>query len=370
MGDMCGLEHALWFAPSAAEAHDVFSFRRSTDFQHVGREALGVRNGVGLLEISNFGKFEVTGKGAEAFLDRLLPNRLPAVGRMVLTPMLNPNGRLIGDFTVARAASDRFVIFGSGIAEEYYMRWFGAHQTADVSVRAFGLDLTGLQIAGPRSRDLIARLAERDMSNEAFRFMAYGEFQIGHIPARVGRVTYTGDLGYEIWVRPEHLRALHQLLTRTGADLGLSPFGGRALNSLRLEKGFGSWSREYRPIYTPFEARLDRFVSLQKPEFIGRDALLKARDAGPDRLLSTFVVEALDADVIGDEPIWRDGKVVGWVTSGGYAHWAGKSVALGYVAAAAHDEAAHYEIEIIGERRPARIQSEPLFDPRGAIMRS
>jgi dimethylglycine dehydrogenase len=369
-GDMCGLEHALWFAPSASEAKDDFSFRRSNDFPHIAAESAGVREGVGLLEISNFAKYEISGPGAEAWVDKLLPNRLPAKGRMVLTPMLNPNGMLIGDFTLAREAQDRFMIFGSGLAEQYHMRWFQAHlPDQGVQLRAHGLDLVGLQIAGPRSRELLSRFVSRDISKEAFPFMAFGRFDVGTIPAIVGRVTYTGDLGYELWVKPEHQRALFDLLTKEGADLGIRLFGGRALNSLRLEKSFGSWSREYRPIYTPWEAGLERFVSTQKPDFIGRDAMLRDRDAGPVRKLATFVVDAADADVIGDEPIWRDGKVVGWVTSGGYAHHSRASVALGYVEAGAFDAAAPYEIEIIGETRAARIAAEPLFDPKGVRMR-
>ncbi|GLS17759.1 glycine cleavage system protein T [Labrys miyagiensis] len=369
-GDMCGLEHALWFAPSKAEAKDDFSFSRSNDFPHIAAESAAVREGVGLLEISNFAKYEISGKGADAWLDKLLPNRLPARGRMVLTPMLNENGMLIGDFTLAREADDRFWVFGSGLAEQYHMRWFQAHlPDSGVTLRAHGLDLVGLQIAGPKSRELITRLVHEDLSKEAFPFMAFGRFNVGIIPAIVGRVTYTGDLGYELWVKPEHQRALFDFLMKEGADLGLKLFGGRALNSLRLEKSFGSWSREYRPIYTPWEAGLERFVSTQKPDFIGRDAMLKARDAGPVRKLATFVVDALDADVIGDEPIWRDGKVVGWVTSGGYAHHSKASVALGYVEAAAFDAGAPYEIEIIGERRGAKMAAEPLFDPKGLRMR-
>ncbi|MFT4133695.1 GcvT family protein [Labrys sp. (in: a-proteobacteria)] len=369
-GDMNGLEHALWFAPSKAEARDEFSFRRANDFPHVAAECAAVREGVGLLEISNFAKYEISGKGAEAWLDTILPNRLPARGRMVLTPMLNENGMLIGDFTLAREADDRFMIFGSGLAEQYHMRWFQAHlPEAGVTLRAHGLDLVGLQVAGPKSRELLARLVDADLSKETFPFMAVGRFNVGTVPALIGRVTYTGDLGYEIWVKSEHQRALFDLLMKEGTGLGIRLFGGRALNALRLEKSFGSWSREYRPIYTPWEAGLERFVSTQKSEFIGRDALLRARDEGPKRRLATFVVDALDADVIGDEPIWRDGKVVGWVTSGGYAHHAKASVALGYVEAAAFDATAAYEIEIIGERRPARVAPEPLFDPKGLRMR-
>jgi dimethylglycine dehydrogenase len=369
-GDMNGLEHALWFAPSKAEAKDDFSFRRSNDFPHIAAECATVRESVGLLEISNFAKYEISGKGAEAWLDTLLPNRLPAKGRMVLTPMLNDNGMLIGDFTLARESDERFMIFGSGLAEQYHMRWFLSRlPDSGVTLRAHGLDLVGLQIAGPKSTELLARLVSQDLSKAAFPFMAFGRFDVGKLPALVGRVTYTGDLGYEMWVKPEHQRALFDLLIGEGADLGIKPFGGRALNSMRLEKSFGSWSREYRPIYTPWEAGLERFVSTQKPDFIGRDAMLRARDAGPTRKLATFVVDADDADVIGDEPIWRDGKVVGWVTSGGYAHHSKASVALGYVEASAFDASAPYEIEIIGERRPARVAAEPLFDPKGLKMR-
>src|SRR5262249_4370328 len=174
-----------------------------------------------------------------------------------------------------------------------------------------------------RARDVLAGLAQRDLSNAAFPFMAVDRFDVGPLPAVVGRVSYTGDLGYEIWVRPEHQRALFDLLTAAGAADGIRPFGSRALNALRLEKSFGSWSREYRPIYTPWEAKLDRFVSTQKPDFIGRDALLAARDAGPRQHLSTFVVEAGDADVIGDEPIWQEGKAVGWVSARGHGEASG-----------------------------------------------
>ena len=156
-----------------------------------------------------------------------------------------------------------------------------------------------------------------------------------------------------------------------GEPFGIALFGGRALNALRLEKNFGSWAREYRPIYGPFEAGLERFVDLRKNAFIGRDAALKEREAGPERRLITMVVDAGDADVIGDEPIWHEGAVVGWVTSGGYAHGAGKSVAQGYVPAGLAAEAGNgrFEIEILGDMRPATVQPGPLFDPEGARMR-
>jgi dimethylglycine dehydrogenase len=370
-GNSWGLENALWYAPSREAAHDVFSFRRSNDFATVGEECVAVRDGVGLLEISNFANYEVTGSDAAAWLDGLLPNRLPKPGRMVLTPMLNHAGRLIGDFTLASRDEHHFFITGSGVAEQYHMRWFEQHTADyDVSIVARSLDMLGLQIAGPRSRELLQRLTRRDVAHAAFKFMAFDEFDVGMIPARVGRLSYTGSLGYEIWVRPEYLYALFKRLTEAGDDLGLRLFGSRALNSLRLEKSWGSWAREYRPLYTPWEANLERFVSIQKQHFIGKEALIQARDAGPRHRLTTFVVEAEGADVIADEPIWRDGEVIGWVTSGGYAHYTGNSVAMGYVFAAAYDAAAAYEIEIVGERRPARVVTEALYDPGAENMRS
>jgi dimethylglycine dehydrogenase len=336
----------------------------------VGAECSAVRTRVGLMEISTYAKYEVTGAGAEAWLSHLLVARMPQQGRLVLAPMLNPKGKLIGDFTVAKAAPERFYVFGSGIAEDYHMRWFEA-QLPDrgVAIRPLRSELTGFSIAGPRSRELLQRLTHVDVSTAAFPFLSFREMDLGMIPAKVGRITFTGDLGYEIWVNVDYQLALYDLLAETGRDLGLRLFGGRALNALRLEKSFGSWAREYRPIYGPHEAGLGRFVHLRKNDFIGRDAALKEKEAGPKRRLATFVVKDAGADCIGDEPVWHAGKVVGWITSGGYAHHVRKSVALGYVPAELAAAPDGFEIEILGNRRPASIAPVPLFDPEGSRMR-
>ncbi len=195
---------------------------------------------------------------------------------------------------------------------------------------------------------------------------------VGMVPALVGRISFTGDLGYEMWVRPEHLRTLFTTLQAAGAPHGLRLFGARALDALRLEKSFGSWAREYRPIYGPAEAGMDPFVKLDGT-FIGRDAAAVERAAGPERRLVTFTVDATDADVVGDEPIWHGDEAVGWVTSGGYAHWSQTSVALGYVPAALIGDgtaADAFDIEVLGDRRAARLLTEPLFDPAGKRMRA
>jgi dimethylglycine dehydrogenase len=287
--------------------------------------------------------------------------------------MLNRDGRLIGDFTIARAAAEGFFVWGSSQAQIYHMRWFEQHLPADGSVRVsrLGLALVGLSIAGPKSRDVLARLTDEDVSNSALPFLAHRSLDIANAPALVNRVTYTGDLGYEIWVAPEYQRRLYLAIQEAGRDFGLVNFGMRALLSLRLEKNFPTWYRELRPIYGPFEAGLERFVDLAKPDFIGRDAALLEKENGGTRRRVSFIVEATDADVLGDEPIWHDGKVVGWVTSGGYAHYVERSLAQGYVPRelAGDIGARAFEIEILGERRAATIITEPLFDPAGERMR-
>jgi len=369
-GASYGLETALWYAPEGVK--DSFSWRRSTDFEYVGKEAKAVRQSVGVSEISNFAKYLVTGADAQTYLDRVLASNIPAIGRMTLAPMLKEDGRVIGDFSLAHLDEQSFLIVGSGIAEEYHMRWFENQIKADedVDIEALGLSLTGLTIAGPKSRDVLARLTEEDVSHQAFNFMAVREMDLGMVPAIVGRVSYTGDLGFEIWVRPEYQLALFHKIMEAGADYDIQLFGGRALNALRLEKNFGSWGREFRPIYTPSECGLDRFIAFDKDaDFIGKQAA-KAAIGQESHKLRSFVVSAHDADVIGDEPISYQGEVVGWVTSGGYAHGSDVSMAQGYVRADIADEATGWHIELLAEQLEATLQPQPIFDANFSRMRS
>ncbi len=419
MGDSWGLETPLWFAPKGSEPKDIVSFHRSNDFGPIGEEVRATRDRVGVTEIANFAKYEVSGPGAEDFLNRLMTNRMPKVGRIVLTPMVNEFGKLIGDFTIAKSGEDRFMIWGSSAAQKYHMRWFEKHLPKDGSVRIHRFDqtLVGLSIAGPKSRDLLQKLVDVDVSTKAFRFMDFREMAVGGAPCMVNRITYTGDLGYEIWMAPAYQRLVYKAIKDAGEEFGIVDFGMRALLSMRLEKNFPTWFRELRPIYGPFEGSMDRFIKLEKNDFIGREASAKEQADGPKLRRVSFIVDALDADVMGDEPIWAkvskdfgtvekphgygaprfddagkevrgskaasgasavrgivdgDWRVVGWVTSGGYAHYVQKSMAQGYVPAAlAEDESAGlFEIEILGQRRPARINVEPPFDPSGEKMRT
>ena len=411
MGDSWGLESPLWFAPSAGEARDIVSFRRSNDFAHVGEEVRATRRSVGVTEISNFAKYEVTGEGAEAWLSHLMTNVMPKTGRIVLTPMLNEQGRVVGDFTIAKAAEGRFMVWGSIAAQRYHMRWFARHLPKDgsVEVRRFGINLVGLSVCGPNARKVLQKLADIDVSNEAFRFMDFRQMDVAGAPCMVNRITYSGDLGYEIWMEPAYQRTVYAAIKAAGEEFAIADFGMRALLSMRLEKNFPTWFRELRPIYGPYEAGLDRFVRLSKNDFVGREAAARELAQGPTLRRVSFAVDATDADVMGDEPIGartkeasafvdkphgfgaprflpdgkaakkspdagieRDGwRVIGWVTSGGYAHHVKLSMAQGYVPAALAGETGDgfFEIEILGHRRPARILAEPPFDPAGARMR-
>ena len=365
-----GLEHVNWFAPAGEPAFEQPSFRRSNAFEPVAEECRAVREAVGINEIHNFGKYQVEGPEAEAWLSHLMANRMPREGRIALTPMLSPKGRLIGDFTVARIAPERFHLTASYAAQAFHMRWFESHlPPVGVSVTNVSLDRIGFQIAGPRARDVLAAATSADVSNEALRFFDAREIEVGLVPALVCRVSYTGDLGYEIYVDSDHQIALYQALAAAGAAHGMKPFGMRAMMSLRIEKSFGAWMREYRPEYTAAETGLDRFVDLRKNDFIGRDAAMRERDAPPGRRLCTFVVDAHDADVWADEPIFSGDDVVGFVTSGGYAHYSAKSAALGFVPVEMIAGGAEFTIEILGERRAAKLVREPVLDPRGERMR-
>jgi dimethylglycine dehydrogenase len=404
-GDAFGLESALWFQAPGLEPVEEVTFGRSNAWDRVRAETLAVRAGVGLMETAGFAKFLVSGTGARAWLDRLLAGRIPIPGRMALTPMTNPAGCLVGDLTVAclpaapgRAEGpastvvggatgnvrdgERFVVFGSGIAERYYERWFDAHLPEDgsVSYQTLGAEMCGLAIAGPAARDLLAEVADADVSAHGMRFMAFGEIEVGQAPVWCGRISFTGDLGYELWMPARYQRYVFDLLRSAGETHGLVLFGLHALNSLRLEKGFGSWLREYRPDYDPFEAGLGRFARMEK-DFIGRDALAAkhgehgppGRVAATGLRLCTWTVDVgtgPDAcDVIGDEPVWHDGEVAGWVTSGGYAHHSEASVAMGYVPAELAGSPGRFEIEIVGTRREARLVTGCLWDPEGTRMR-
>jgi len=276
----------------------------------------------------------------------------------------------MGDLSIACLDHERFLIVGSGFAEEFHMRWWQASEPpADVSLRSAASTLTGVSIAGPRSRELLQRLVRDDLSAAAFRLFRVKETAVGLAPTILTRAGFTGELGYELWTTPDYFLTLYDELCEAGAGLGLVHFGGRALSSLRLEKAYGSFNKDFRPDYTAAETGLDRFIDFDKAEFVGRDAALTERARGPRRRFVVMEVDATDADVVGYESIIKQGRAVGYVTSGAYGHCIDKSLAAGYVPTELAREGEEFEIDILGEARAARVRLAPLYDPQGLRLR-
>lgn len=369
-GQQYGLEVPNYFAEGDEPRYETPSFRRSNAWEPTAREVRAVREGVGINEVHNFGKYVVRGPDARMWLDRIMAGRVPQPGRLSLSPMLAPSGRIMGDFTISCLGPEEFRLTASYGAQDFHMRWFERHLEGDVTVENVSDRITGFQIAGPRARGLLQDVTRSDVGPEDFRFLDVKRLTIGLSEAVVQRVSYTGDLGYEIYVDAMEQRPLWSVLWQAGRTHGLRPFGMRAMMSLRLDRFFGAWMREFSPDYTVGETGLDRFVAWRKEaRFIGRAAAEAERAGGPSRRLCAFVVDAKDADVVAYEPIWHGGDVVGFCTSGGFSHHAGVSVALGFLPVELITTGREVEIEILGEMRPARMVTEPLFDPDGARLR-
>ncbi|MFT6088720.1 GcvT family protein [Sulfitobacter sp.] len=367
-GQQFGLEVANYFAQGDEPRFETPSFRRSDAFSATAREVAGVRASVGINEVQNFGKYLITGTDARAWLDRIMAGRIPKSGRMSLTPMLSENGKLIGDFTISCLGDETFQLTASYGAQAYHMRWFTQHLNGDVRVENISDRRNGFQIAGPNAAKLLQACTRADVGD--IKFMDVREMTVGMANCLVQRVSYTGDLGFEIYCDPMDQRSLWTTLSEAGRAFDMIPFGMRAMMSLRLDKFFGSWMSEFSPDYTAAETGLDRFISFKKDvDFIGRSAAEAERDLGPDRTLCAFEVDSIDADVHGYEPIWHDGHVVGFCTSGGYSHFARKSIALGFVPTNSKRDGLMVEIEILGKMCPARLITTPLFDVDGARMR-
>lgn len=368
-----GWEHPLWYAPKGMAPVETYGFERQNWFQPVGEECKALRHGVGIIDVSNFAKYEVKGQGSAAWLDRIVANRVPTViGKSCLTPLIGKRGGIAGDFTVTKRGEDHFMIFGSGMAERYHSRYFNAvPRPAGVAMRSLTDAWAGFNVAGPKARELLQRLTNADLTNEAFPFMNSRQLTVAGVDAVALRVSFTGDLGWELYVAEANQLALYDALLAAGADLGVRPVGGRALLSLRIEKGYGSWGREYSPEYWPQETGFDRLIKLDKPDFLGRDAYLALKDKPAREKLIMLQVEANGADAVGGEPIFTlDGEPVGRVSSGAYGHFVGASLALGYIKTELVKPGADFDVAILGKPHRAKLLAEPLFDPKGLRLRS
>lgn len=366
-GQQFGLEVVNYYARGDEPRYETPSFRRSNAFAATGREVKAVRAGVGINEVQNFGKFSVKGPNAKAWIGRIMAGRIPKPGRISLTPMLSPKGRLWGDFTISCLSETEYQLTASYGAQDIHHRWFLMNEAEGVTVENISDRRTGFQIAGPKAREVLQACTRADVG--AMKFLDVRRMVVGQADCIVQRVSYTGDLGFEIYCDIMDQRSLWHTLWNAGQPHGMIPFGMRAMMSLRLDRFFGSWLREFSPDYTAAETGIDRFIDWKRSDFIGHAPAAAERDVPPARQLVTFIVEAEDADVTAYEPVFINGEVAGFCTSGGYSHHMGQSVAYALVPRASVTDDLEVEIELLGKRRKARLALDSGFDPEGVRLR-
>lgn len=361
------LEVPLYFAPK--DFKETPSLKRSNAFEIVKNECLKVKNGLGLLDISGFSRFEVTGSSSEEWLNKIFSCKLPKVGKASLAPMLSSSGKLKGDLTIFNWGDGSWWIMGSYYLRNWHMRWFSENLISDVFIRDLGEDYCGFSISGPKSKELIRNLTDRSI--ESLPFMGCGNYDIGLIRTKVGRLSVAGELGYEINCRMGDHIALRRILLENGQSFGIHEYGFNALLSMRLEKSFGIWSAEFTQGYTPGMTGLDRWISWEKKDFIGKEAShLEKTGNGPDQKLVTLEVDTNDSDASGFEPIWKNGKRVGFITSGGYGHRVQKSLAIGLINTDLAENGQEIDVHIVGKEKKARIIPASPYDPKGELMRA
>lgn len=372
-GQKFGWERPNFFASNGMAQEDDWSFRRSAWFAAIGREIENVSNNVGLLDMTAFAKCRVAGPGAEAFLDNFVANNLPVrMGGIALCHALNKNGGVHSEFTIRREASDSFYLVSAGALQRLDHDYLQKYMPKDGSVqftqmtRAYGV----LVVAGPKSRQLLQRLTDADLSNEAFRWLTSQDIHVATAPVNAMRVNYVGELGWELHHLIEHQNLIFDALFAAGEDLGLKPFGIRAMDSMRIEKSYRMVGTELSIEYSAYESVLDRFIKPDKGEFLGRDALLTWQKAGArNQLVTLEVADVVAADVLGNNALMMNGDVVGRATGGGFGFRVQKSLALGMVPPQLADLGTSLEIDILGKTYPATVVADSPFDPKNERLR-
>jgi dimethylglycine dehydrogenase len=372
-GSQYGWERPNWFARDGVEPVDRLSFRRGTNyFEPVGRECLAARDGVAVYENSAFSKYLVSGPASARYLDRLTCGRLPKVGRVAYNLMLTPKGFVSDDMTMTRLAEDAFYVVAPAASELILLQHMEDHLPPDggVTVENVTSGYGVLVVVGPQSRALLSELTDTDLSSEHFLYLSWQDIHVVGSPVRALRINFVGELGWELHHELIYQRSIFQHLVEAGEELGLIHCGMRAvLNSMRLEKGY-VLAPDICGEETPLQAGLDFFVKFDKEDFIGRAALEEQKTSGIPTRLVTLVVEAGDADACGEESIWNGGDVVGRVTSGGWGHRVGSSLALGFIDAELSEPGTRLAIEILDEKRLATVVQTPYYDPENAKLRA
>lgn len=375
-GEVAGWERANWFAPTGVTPQYEYSYGRQNWFQHSAAEHNAVRDNVGLFDLTSFAKFQVQGPDSMAALNLICANNVDvAPGRTVYTQWLNERGGIEADLTVTRIAADDYFVVTAGATQIRDFHWLKDHIGADA--RAYVTDVTSahavLAVMGPQSRALLSGIVDADLSNEAFPFGASRDIDIGYARVRATRLSYVGELGWELYIPTDMAQHVYDVIVQAGAAFDLKHAGYHVLNSLRIEKAYRHWGHDIADEDTPLEAGLGFAVAWDKPGgFIGRDALLRQREQGVRKRLMQFLLTDPSKLLYHNEPIWRDGAIAGYITSGMYGHTLGGAVGLGYVNGEPGDnpESGTFEIEVAGEQVPATASLRPLYDPANARLRS
>lgn len=364
-----GWERPKWFAPDGVE--ETYGFRRMNWFEAVGQECKAVRERVGVIDMSAFSKFEVSGRDASQFLDRILANRVPRNGRMVLAHALTDLGGIESEFTVSRLDQDLFYLLSASVARIHDFDWLVQHRQPDEQVEI--TDLTekygALLISGPRARDVLSKLTDADLDTASFPWLSAREIEVQGVALRALRVSYVGELGWELHFEMSHMCQLYDALMETGEEFGVADFGLYAMDALRMEKGYKAWGLELTTELTPIEGGLERFVDFDSP-FIGKEKVEERAEQGVDSYLVYLSVEAVDADAHGNEPVYASDRIVGLTTSGAYGYTVERSIAFAFVEPEFAESGTQLEIEMLGRRYPAEVLEEPLYDPRNVRLRS
>jgi dimethylglycine dehydrogenase len=374
-GQRYGWDRPNWFAPPDVARRDVWSFRRSNYFEHVGNECRTMRERVGIIDLTPFTKHVVRGEGAERWLDHLVANKVPAkIGRMALTHALTPRGGIRSEFTITKLGEEHYYVVSAGAAERYDSDYLQRHLPPDGSVQLTNITASRgcFVLGGPHSREVLAKLTDTPLDNAAFPWLTGQTIEVGLVPEVYAlRVNFVGALGWELHFPIEYAHSLFDALFSAGHEFGIGPVGMRAMESLRLEKSYRMWGTDLTRDYTPFEASLDRFVRMTK-DFVGKAALERQLAAGvPHRFITAEVHGVTDADPLGNEPLFdRQGKLIGRATAGAYGHVVGKSLFLGYAQPAYAAPGTELAIEILGERKRATVLVESPFDPDNTALRA
>lgn len=364
-----GLERPKWYAPSGVV--EQYGFRRMNWFDTVREECRAVRERVGVIDMSGFSKYDVTGADSQNFLDRILANRVPRNGRVVLAHALTELGGIESEFTVTRLDQNRFYLLSAAVARVHDFDWLLQHRQENEQVEIVDVteDFGTLLVSGPRARELLLKLTDADLGNASFPWLSAREIEVAGVPVRALRVSYVGELGWELHHEINHMDRLYDALISAGNEFDVADFGLYAMDSLRMEKGYKAWGLELTTELTPIEGGLQRFVDFDSP-FIGKKFVVERAQGEVDTQLVYLSVDTVDADAHGNEPVYAGDRYVGLTTSGAYGHAVGQSIAFAFVEPEFATSGTELEVAILGQRCVAQVLEEPLYDPRNLRLRS